>query len=75
MVSDVVDAGTFVRVVRKEAKDEILEFSGETLAVDFLEVEVGLTSHKEVVEVLFLAGFFEGEDALNNDEEYNPDGE
>ena len=40
-----------------------------------MEVGVGLTLEKQVVEIFFLAGFFEGENALHNNEEDDSDGE
>ena len=43
--------------------------------IDFLEVQVVLTSHEQVVEVLFFARFLEGEDAMHNDEEDHSEGE
>lgn len=71
VVSDVVEAWTFVSVVLEEAEDETLEFLGQTSTVDFREVGINLASEEQVVEELFLASLFEGEDALHHDEEDN----
>jgi hypothetical protein len=45
------------------------------LTVHLLEVGVDLSRQQQVVEVLLLAGFLEGENALDNDEEDDSDRE
>ena len=44
-------------------------------SINLLKVQVVLASHEQVVEVLFLARFLEGEDAMHNDEEDYSEGE
>merc|ERR1739844_532460 len=62
-------------VVAEELEDEVLEVSAEAGAVHLLEVGVGLSLEDQVVEVFFLAGLLEWEDALDNDDEDDSDGE
>jgi len=50
--------------VAEQLQNHVLEVGGEAGSVDFLEVGFDLTGQKEVVEVLFLAGLLEGENAL-----------
>ena len=75
VVSDLLEGHATLGVVREEAKDEVLEVLAKTSAVDLLEVGIDLALAEEVVEVLFLAGLLEREDALNDDEEDDSDGE
>lgn len=73
--SDLLKSGSFVAVELEESENKVLEFSRQASAVNLLEVKVGLASQEEVVEVLVAAGFFEGEDALNDNEKDNSHGE
>jgi len=73
MSSDLVDLGAKVAVVTEELKDEVLEFSTKTSAVDLLEVSVVLALEEQVIEVFLLAGLLEGEDALHDNEEDDTD--
>jgi hypothetical protein len=73
--ADLVYRGSVFWVVAKERLNQVLELRTEALAVYLLKVQVGLTGLEEIVEVLFHAGFFEREDAMHDDEEYNSKGE
>lgn len=75
VASDLLEGHALFRVVGEETKDEVLEVLAESSAVNLLEVGVDLTFAEEVVEVLFLAGLLEWENALDNDEEDDSDGE
>jgi len=68
-----VDLGAKVAVVTEELKDEVLEFSTKTSAVDLLEVSVVLALEEQVIEVFLLAGLLEGEDALHDNKEDDTD--
>jgi len=73
MSSDLFDVGAKVAVIAEELEDEVLEFITQTSAVDLLEVSVVLVREKQVVEVFLLAGLFEGEDALHDNEKDDSD--
>ena len=75
MSSDLFDVGAKVAVIAEELEDEVLEFITQTSAVDLLEVSVVLVREKQVVEVFLLAGLFEGEDALHDNEKDDSDWE
>ena len=59
---------SLVGLIAKEFNNHVFEVAGEAGSIYFFEVELVLAGHEQVVEVLFLAGFLEGEDALHNDE-------
>ena len=71
MLSYLLKSRALFRVVAEEWQDQVFEFSAEVLTANFREVGIGLGSHQQVVEVLLGTRFFEGEDALHDDEEYN----
>jgi hypothetical protein len=71
MLSYLLKSRALFGIVAKEWKDQVFEFSAEVLATNLIEVGLGLRSHQQVVKVLFGACFFEGEDALHDDKEYN----
>ena len=50
---------------------EILELRRQILAVDLLPVELELSGDQQIEEVLGLAGLFEGENTVHNNEENN----
>lgn len=75
VVSELLARSSVVTVEGEEVEDEVLELLREAGAVNLLEVGIGLALEKQVVEVLFLAGLLEGEDALDDDEEDDSDGE
>ena len=75
MSSDLFNLGAEVAIIREEFKDEILELSAKTSAIDLLEVGVVLALKEQVVEVFLLACLLEWEDALNNDEKDDTNGE
>ena len=75
MLSYLLKSRTLFRIVAEECQDKVFELRAEVLPANFGEVSIGLVSHQQVVEVLFGARFFEGEDALHDDEEYNSKGE
>lgn len=71
MSPDLVDCWTRLWVVWEEIDDEVLKCSTHCISVDFLEVEFVLASEDQVIEVLFLPSFFEGENSLHYDEQDN----
>lgn len=72
---NLLNGRAFVPVVSEEAQDEALKLRSESLAIDLGEVGVDLSRQEQVVEVLFLACFLEGKDALHNDEQDYAHGE
>lgn len=72
---ELLDRAALGAVVREELEDHVLELGGEAGAVDLLEVGLDLAGQEQVVEVLLLACFLEGEDALDDDEDDDADGE
>jgi len=75
VLSDLADAGALGTVVAEESEDQVLELSREAGGVRLLEVQISLTGGQQVVEVLLSAGLFEGEDALDDDEQNDAEGE
>lgn len=75
MSLELVHCVAVLAVVREELEDHVLEVRGEAGAVHLLEVGFNLTGQEQVVEVLFFAGLFEGENALDDDEDNYTDGE
>lgn len=75
MVSELLAGHSVVTIEGEEVEDEVLELFAEAGAVNLLEVGVSLSLEEQVVEVFFLACLFEGEDALDDDEENDSDGE
>ena len=75
MGSDLIECGASIAIEGKHLKDEVLEVVAKVSAVHLLEVGVILALEDQVVEVLFLAGLLEWEDALDDDEEDDSDGE
>ena len=71
--ADLLNGRADVSVVSEKPQDQVLEVLTQVGAVDLVEVSIDLTLHKQVVEVFLLAGFLEGKDALNNDEEDHTD--
>ena len=71
--SDLLNGRADVSVVSEKPQDQVLEVLTQVGAVDLVEVSIDLTLHKQVVEVFLLAGFLEGKDALNNNEEDHTD--
>ena len=69
MVSELLAGHSVVTIEGEEVEDEVLELFAEAGAVNLLEVGVSLSLEEQVVEVFFLACLFEGEDALDDDEE------
>ena len=59
-----VDCVAVASIVAKELEDHVLEVCGETRAIDLLEIGFNLAGQEQVVEILFLAGLLEWEDAL-----------
>jgi hypothetical protein len=51
----------------EQAHNEILKVLRKIVAVNFLPVKIRLSGVQQVVEVLFGASFFEGENSLHND--------
>lgn len=68
-MADLVQSGSFVTIEAEKPKHKFFEVLGEAGAIDLLEVEVGLSSEDQVVEVLFGARLLERENALHNDEQ------
>lgn len=66
--SDLVQRRALVGIVREQGQNQVLKLGTHVLAVDFLEVKVGLAGTEQVVEVLFSASLLEREDALDYDE-------
>ena len=62
---------SLVGLIAKEFNNHVFEVAGEAGSIDFFEVELVLAGHEQVVEVLFLAGFFEREYTVHDDEKYN----
>ena len=75
MSLQLLDSVAIAAIVAKEFEDHVLEVRWETGAVDLLEIGFNLTSQEQVVEVLFLAGLLEWENALNDNEDDDSDGE
>ena len=75
MRPNLVHARALLGVVAEQSQNEVLELRGQVLPVDFLEVEVGLPGHEQVVEVLFLARLFEGEYSVDNNKKDNSERE
>lgn len=71
--ADLLNGRADVSVVSEKPQDQVLEVLTQVGAVDLVEVSIDLTLHKQVVEVFLLAGFLEGKDALNNNEEDHTD--
>lgn len=63
---NLVHARALLGVVAEQGQNEVLELRGQVLTIDFLEVELRLASHEQVVEVLLLARLFEGEYSVDN---------
>jgi hypothetical protein len=72
---ELVDCVAVTSIVAKELENHVLEVSREASAIDLLEVGFNLTGQEQVVEILFLAGLFEWEDALYDNEDDDTDGE
>lgn len=72
---ELIDCVAVRPIVAKELENHVLEVSREASAIDLLEVGFDLTGQEQVVEILFLAGFFEWEDALYDNEDDDTDGE
>lgn len=70
-----IKSGSFIAFVREETQNQAFEFRAKSVAVDLREVGVNLTSHEEVIEILFFSRLLEGEDALDNDEKNYANGE
>lgn len=75
MRSQLLNCRSLVSIEGEQGQDKVFELGGEVASVDFGEVVVSSALQEQVVEVLFLAGLFEGENSLHDNEEDNPDGE
>jgi hypothetical protein len=64
---ELLDSVSVFAFVAEQLEDHVLEVCWETSSIHFFEVGFDLTGQKEVVEVLFLASFLEGEDTLHDD--------
>ena len=60
--------GPFGAIVAEQSQNEFLELGRQSRAIHFVEVEFSLTCDNQVVEILFSASLFEGEDAMYDDE-------
>ena len=69
MLSYLLNRRALVTIIRKQAQYQVLELRAKTVAIHFSKIEIDLSSEKEVIEVLFFACLFKGEDALDNDEQ------
>ena len=69
MALELLDGVSVFSIVAKQLEDHVLEVFWEIISVDLLEVCFDLTGQEKVVEVLFFAGFLEGEDALYDNED------
>lgn len=63
---DLVHARALLGVVAEQGQNEVLELLGQVLTIHLLEVELGLASHEQVVEVLLLACLFERENSVDD---------
>ena len=75
VISDGIDLRSGVALIGEKLEDQVLELLAQSAAVHLLEVGVGLPLEDQVVEVFFLAGLFEWENALHNDEKDDSDRE
>jgi len=69
MSSDLSDTWSVFAFVTEKSQDEVLEGFGQVLTTSLFPVSGVITLEKKIVEVLILFGFFEWEDALDDDEE------
>ena len=75
MVLYLLDGWSLGSVIAEKSEDQVLEIFTKSGSVNLLEVGIVASLEEEVVEVLFLAGLFEGEDSLNDDENDYSNGE
>jgi len=75
VLSDLADSWALGTVEAEQGHDEVLELARKVSGIGLVEVEIVLTSAKQVVEVFFSASFLEGEDALNDDEQNDSEAE
>lgn len=60
-----LDGWSLGSVIAEKSEDQVLEIFTKSGSVNLLEVGIVASLEEEVVEVLFLAGLLEGEDALD----------
>jgi hypothetical protein len=66
--TNLINRRTKLGIIVKECENEVLKLFRESLSIHFVEVEFSLTCDNQVVEILFSASLFEGEDAMYDDE-------
>lgn len=69
MALELLDGVSVFSIVAEQFEDHVLEVAWQAISIHLLEVGFDLTGQEEVVEVLFLAGFLEGENALYDNED------
>lgn len=66
--TNLINRRTKLGIIVEKCENEVLKLFRESLAIHFVEVELSLTCDNQVVEILFSASLFEGEDAMHDDE-------
>lgn len=69
MSSDLSDTRSVLAFVTEESQDEVLERLGQVLSTSLFPVGGVISLEKKIVEILVLFGFFEWENALDDNEE------
>lgn len=69
MLLDLVQRGPVAAFVGQHPHNEVLEFLGQMLTLDLVEVLLRLPGDNQVVEIFVLSRFLEREYASHNDEE------
>jgi len=75
VVLDLLNSWSLGWVIAEHFEDQIFEVVGEALAADLVPVLFELALEDQVVEILVFLGFFEWEDALDDNEEDDTGGE
>ena len=71
VLADLLDGEAVGAVVGEHLDDEVLEVGGEVLRAGLLPIRIKIASEDEAVEVFVFLCLLEGENSLNDDEQYD----